>query len=542
MRVKQSKIRGQKIAPPPPPIRRKLRRKSFYGMPRRQPPVVQLRSAVRASLDPWQWLAAVAIGLTSLALIYLIWTLTVRTIADQKAEIRTRADDHLRSVAAVTARGVMKEMAVVDQSLSIIQDAWKNDSETVDLGKWRRDLSALTAVADDIFIANERRVIVQGTLPSSIGQGVGTAYVNQSNGSLEQFDAEGTKNLTHRQSVESVTGSGIEARQFLMYIVKPLDRPRLWMVGASYRSEEFTKFFASARLGQTGMVALTDARIGRIQAVAGAAARGSEVNISKSELFDALKRNENGIWVGDSPLDPMKRIIAYARVPGRDLTVLVGAGLDSALMPAVSLGNWARGLATVGSLLVAAVGGLLLWSILTLRSIRRRQKIVERSELNLVNLRRELETVRARTTVTEPEVGTLMSSMSDGVARLDDHLRLRQWNARFGDLVGVPLDLTSLGRPVESLFRRQAESGLFGEPANGDLAVATRLTALHTRGQSVVPSPQFGPGGLPLMMHVRGVADGGHVIILAGPENARYASMPPMPEMEPEPAVETTDW
>jgi hypothetical protein len=48
-------------------------------------------------------------------------------------------------------------------------------------------------------------------------------------------------------------------------------------------------------------------------------------------------------------------------------------------------------------------------------------------------------------------------------------------------------------------------------------------------------------------MHVRGVFDGGAMIILAGAENALFAALPPLPgavvaDAEPETADETTEW
>jgi hypothetical protein len=120
---------------------------------------------------------------------------------------------------------------------------------------------------------------------------------------------------------------------------------------------------------------------------------------------------------------------------------------------------------------------------------------------------------------------------------------LRLWNPRFAEVAGVNLDAAALGSPIEDLLRRQANAGVFGDPAEGELEIATRLTILHTSGQSVVPPTQIGPLGEPVTMHVRGVSDGGHVIVLAGPENARLATLPPLgAEAEPETADETTEW
>jgi PAS domain-containing protein len=549
MRVKQSRSRSRKITPAPLPQRRRSKRRTT-GARGAPPTLVQARSGGGTKIEPMQWFAFVAIGMTAIALIVLIWTLTSRAIADQAAEVRARTDQQVTSVAFVLAREVQNELRLVDQSLSILQDSWKKDSDSVDLGGWRKQLTALTDVADDIFIANESGVIVQGTLPQSIGMGFGSAYVTYPNGSLEMYDPDGTKNPDGK----TPGADRVEARQFLMYIVRPLSRPRGWWVGASYRSEGITKLFAGASLGQNGVVGLTDTKRGALQAIVGSSAQFANMDLSESELIEQMRKNEAGVWAGVSPTDGIPRIIAYQRVAGRQMSVIVGVSVDTAIQPLAGLAAMARGLATVGSMVVLTIAAIVIWTIATTSATRQRKRTHERTELNLMNARQELAVVRARAMLTEPEAGTLLSSNVDGVARLDGEQRLRLWNQRFADLAGVPLDPSAIGTPVETLLRRQANAGLFGDVAEAEQDLSTRLTILHTSGQSVVPPTQLGPNGEQVTMHVRGVSDGGQVIILAGPENARYAALPALAgeaaeaeaetaqETAQETADETTEW
>jgi PAS domain-containing protein len=542
MRVKQSRTRGRKITPAPLPQRRRSKRRSSTGNRGAPPALVQARSGNRTKIEPIQWLAFFAIGLTSLALIALIWTLTSRTIDDQAAEVRARTDLQVKSVAYVLAREVQDELHLVDQSLAIVQDDWKKDSDSVDLGGWRKQLLALTDVANDIFVANERGVIVQGTLPQSVGMGFGSAYVTYPNGSLEMYESDGSKNADGK-----IPGAdAIQARQFLMYIVRPLSRPRGWWVGASYRSEGLTKLFAGANLGQNGVVGLVDTKRGALQGIVGSSAQIAEMDIAGSDLIDQMRKNDTGVWAGASPTDTIPRIIAWQRIPQRDMAVMVGISADTANQPLYGLAAMAHGLALVASVIVLTVAAIVIWGIATSRAEKQRKRLHERTELNLANARQELVMARARGLLSEPEASTLMSSPTDGVAWLDGEQRLRLWNARFGELAGVPLDASALGTPVEDLLRRQAEAGLFGDILEADQEVATRLTILHTGGQSVVPPTQLGPSGQQVTMHVRGVADGGLVIVLVGPQNNRYAAMPALPgamaEAEPETADETTEW
>ena len=538
MRIKQSRTRGQNAAPASLPPRRRSKRRFSGGTHAPQPLPFQAYVASRTRIEPLQWLAFTAIGLISLTLIVLIWTLTSRTIDDEALEIRARADQQVRSVAFVLAREIQDELHLIDQSLAIIQDSWNKDSGSVDLGAWRKQLQALTGVADDIFIANESGVIVQGTLPQSIGQGFGSAYVPYPNGSLETFDSKGTKNPDGLPPGDN----GIEARQFLTYVVRPLARPPGWLIGASYRSEAITNVFSGARLGAGGVLGLVAIKRGGLQAIVGPSSQTANMDLAESELVAQMRKNDAGVWAGVSPIDNVPSIIAYQRIPGRDLGVVIGVSQETSNQPLGGLASMARALAALGTLIVLTVSGIVVWTIATTQATKQRERAYEHSEIDLNNARNELAAARARALLTEPEVSALISSATDGVALLDGEQRLLLWNQRFADLAGVPLDASATGSLVEDLFRRQARAGMFGEE-KAEQGVATRLTILHASAGSAVPPTQVAPDGEPITMYVRGVADGGHLILLSGQENARSASPPrPRSDGEPETADEATEW
>src|SRR3954451_8315801 len=137
--------------------------------------------------------------------------MTNRAVQDLQAEVRDRAEHALAGRAALIAETIGHELLLIDQSLSVIQSAWKADSESVDLAKWQQTMPALMAVADDLFISDEKRVVRQDILPKAVGQGIGAAYVTFPHGSLEQFQSDGTR---QRDSLLfQGTGEAIEGRQ-----------------------------------------------------------------------------------------------------------------------------------------------------------------------------------------------------------------------------------------------------------------------------------------------------------------------------------------
>jgi hypothetical protein len=123
-------------------------------------------------------LTGAAVAIVGIALIVLIWMVTSRAIQDQRAEIRDHAEQRLVSQTAVVAEQVRHELLMIDQSIALIQDAWKENSDTVDLTKLRQSLPALTSVSGDIFIADDQHIIRQDIVPAVVGQGIGAAYVS----------------------------------------------------------------------------------------------------------------------------------------------------------------------------------------------------------------------------------------------------------------------------------------------------------------------------------------------------------------------------
>ncbi|MFL5281109.1 MAG: hypothetical protein ACJ8AW_08925, partial [Rhodopila sp.] len=96
----------------------------------------ELVPAQRARLSTTDLGVSGAVTLVVLALVALIWIVTDRAIQDQSAEIRERAEQALSGQAATTAETVAHELQMIDQSLSIIQDAWKQNSDAVNLAAW----------------------------------------------------------------------------------------------------------------------------------------------------------------------------------------------------------------------------------------------------------------------------------------------------------------------------------------------------------------------------------------------------------------------
>ena len=152
---------------------KRRRKRTGPGSSRSQPPrLIPVESVRSARIGKAELAACGAVAIVGFALIALIWILTTRVMQDQRVEIRDRAEQALVGQAATMAETLAHELLLIDQSLTIIQAAWKADSDAVDLLKWQAQMPALTAVADDLFIADEKHIIRQDILPQAIGQGI----------------------------------------------------------------------------------------------------------------------------------------------------------------------------------------------------------------------------------------------------------------------------------------------------------------------------------------------------------------------------------
>jgi PAS domain-containing protein len=461
-----------------------------------------------------------AVAIAAAALIALIWILTMRAVQEQQADIRDRAEHALAGQAATIAETIGHELLLIDQSLTILQTVWKADSESFDLTKWQATMPALTAVTDDLFIADEHHVIRQDIVPKAVGQGVGAAYVTFPHGSLEQFQSDGTRG---RDSLvlQGDAGEPIEGRQFLMYIVRPLDHPNGWQIGASYRSEELTKLFAEASLGSGAIVALTDTKLGIVQSIIGPAARRPRTDISQTPLFAAMMQSPSGTWFGTTAIDGIERMHAFHRVANRDMAVLVAANWSEVMAVANNLAAGARALAVVGTGVVLVIGGIVLWEIFTIRSDKRQKRIFDRNRSELERLRAEERLATARAQLNAALLKTVVDSTADGIALFDSDLRMVQCNHPFRRGIGIEL---SQDMSLDALLRAQAGNGLFASTA-GVEAEVTRRAAILQSGD-IKGAPQPGPDGETLILRGLPITEGGFMLLLNGLETWEPAPAP----------------
>ncbi len=421
-------------------------------------------------------LACAAVVVICAMLISLIWINTERAISDQSDDVRARVEAAITAQAATLAVQAQHELQMIDQSLTVLQAAWEADPDSFNLTDWRKKMPALTAVSDDLFIADQKHLIVQDINQAAVGQGFGSAYATFASGSLEPILPHGADNAI----VVGELGSGGVIREHLMYLVRPLPKPEGWLIGASYRSSALASVFAAAGLGQSGLAALIDTHRGGVQAVAGTAALRPKLAIGETPMYtDMVKRPGGGIWSGKTPIDGLDRIIAFRRIPDRDLIVVVGVVTDQALAPAETWAAAARMLAVIASLLVLAIGATVLWEVWHWRSTRRRNRALKQAEALATAMQGDIAMVRMQAAVGAAQMQAMLGGIYEGAAAFDGGHHLTAWNPRFAVLSNLAEDALREAMLLDDLLRQMVVAGRFGTSEDVDAEVVRLVAALR---------------------------------------------------------------
>ena len=101
-----------------------------------------------------------------------------------------------------------------------------------------------------------------------------------------------------------------------------------------------------------------------------------------------------------------------------------------------------------------------------------------------------------------------LEHLSQGVSVVDKDLRLVAWNRRYSELLDYPDGLVSVGRPIEEVFRFNADRGLFGV-GDAEQQVARRLA--HMRAGHLHTHERELPNGIVIEVRGNPMPGGGFV-------------------------------
>lgn len=515
--------------------RRRRRRRSSPSRVVAHP--VRVSSGRRFRLRSGEALASLAVAITTVSLIALVWITFGSDIEAYSSDQRTRVEASLAGHSVVLVDQVRHEILGVEQSLRVLKQAFQADPDHFDMKAWRDQMMALTDVTDDAFVADAQFIIQHDINPQGVGLGVGSRVSGIFGLMPDRMDRE--DHLLIGQPAEK-----LQDRQHYAFMAMPLDRPHGWIIGATYRTSALTRLFTEAGLGRQGMAALIDTRLGWVQAITGPAAANPNYNINASAMFGAMKNRPDGTWIGPSASDNVQRIHAFHRVPGRELSVVVAVNEADAMKPAAAWAEGTREVAAAATLVILGAASVALFVILTYRSKHRLRQDLERELLAAARTHQELAEIRARLDSRGAQVRALFNAIAEGALLLDAELRVMEWNPRFPTLFAIPPDTIQPGLPLDELLRRQAREGMLGSIADVEQEVARRLAQLRTATADGVVLYGLA-GGEMLEIQTAKPADNTTLLVVRqASEQELGPALPRQAETEPDPiatsgAVET---
>jgi CheY-like chemotaxis protein len=376
-----------------------------------------------------------------------------------------------------------------------------------------RAIRVLTGISRDMFLTDENGVVRQSSVPEFIGQSVGDLDIFR--GALERAPADRPGLLVGRASVNPIM------RQWHLDAARILRHPDgsfAGIIDADYRVSAINDVLAAANPPADGFAAVIGAADGKLRAAYGIAGSTPDSSVADTKMFAAISGPGPGLWVGPSASDAIIRFHAFRRVPGRDLMVIAGIDMRSALRPAAEWQLEARMFA------VAITGFTVVVSILLfglLGAGRRRAAHASESKALLAAADARAEISRTHADAISRRLQATFAAVTDGIAIFDAHLNLLEWNSLFPERSGVSAGFIRTGMPMEAVLRAQAEAGYFGEA--GDVAADVERRAALLRAGNFGASQNFQVDGRAIELRCRPLAEGGFVALYSDVTEARHS-------------------
>jgi signal transduction histidine kinase len=455
----------------------------------------------------------VLITATACLVIALGWFGAYSAIVAHRAVSRERVEIDVHSKAALIAEQLRRELLVTDQTLHILELEWERDPARFDFESWRQRALALSDLSLQIFIADAHGIVRYSSRPEIIGDNIdGRDYFRHA-AALPKDDGH--------MFIGALT-RGLVTRQWQLNMERRLDNPDGsfgGVVAASFDAGVFSRLQREASLGRGGLllVSTTDGEIRGVGNLA-LAQTDSVASVRGSPIFSEMQRSADGEWVGPSPIDGIRRVLAFATIPGRGLQVLVGEDQAQAMRSATEWEQQALTFTGVATVLVLLMAAILLWAEQASRA-RHAVTIRDRAALREANIRLDAAQQRERTKATQ--LAATLAGMSDGIMMLDADLQLLAWNEHFPEFTGVPAEILRPGLPMADILRAQAVAGEFG---TGDVEaeVARRITLLR-QGRSIGRIERQRPDGRVLEIRRNPLAGGGFVTLYSDITDRRRA-------------------
>jgi CheY-like chemotaxis protein/PAS domain-containing protein len=445
-------------------------------------------------------------------LIALTWIGTMQAVRAQRVETADRVTATLANQALTFSEQINRQFLALDQTLRTLAASWEASPGHFDLEASRRQAVVLAGLSRDIILTDENGIIRQSSVNEAIGQNAsGQDYFR----ALADPANAGDSLPGEKQNglfVGAPTIDGI-MRQWHMNVARALHFPDgsfAGLIDTDYRLTAITDVFAETDLGSGAFMTLAGLDDGKLRGAVGGASVNPDATVGDTPMLAAIREADNGIWTGPSANDAVRRIHAFRRIPGRNLVVVVAMDQDVAMHPATL---WRVDAEFYAGCITVLLAGMALIVVQGTRRGRRHDAATAEDRAMLAASNAQFEVASAMAAAKAEQLEATLAGMTDGVAIVDAHNCLVEWNARFPERAGVPADILRVGLPMEEILRAQIHTGRFGPIADPEAEVERRMARLQARPLGV--TQQQGPDGNMLELRRNRLPDGGFLTLYA---------------------------
>lgn len=434
-------------------------------------------------------------------LIVATWIFTVRSIETQRTEVFNRVAARITNQALTFSEQIGRQVLAMDQTLRALGSLWERDPAQFDLDAWRGSMVSASGVSRDVLLVDEKGVVLQSSVAEAVGQSV--ADRDYYRAATEDPAARG------RLFIGAATIDPI-IRAWHMNVSRTLrhhDGSFAGMLVVDWRVSALAEVFSQTNVDLNGLVALIGLSDGLIRSAVGLERVDPESSLQSTAMFNALRTDPNGLWVGPSAPDSVPRIHGFRVITNRDLAIVVAMDEARAMLPVAEWRFQAQAFAGGLTVLLIVIVAM---TFLTARQARRREAALAEERAVLAAANAQLEVARAEATAKTEQLEATLRGMTDGVSMVDAHLCLVEWNARFPEIAGVPADALRVGMPMEEILRLQVRGGQFGD-VDPDAEVNRRMAVLRTGRFGV--TQRRTPDGRVLELRRNRLPDGGFVTL-----------------------------
>nr|WP_294507311.1 PAS-domain containing protein [uncultured Rhodopila sp.] len=447
-------------------------------------------------------IGACGIVLAAALLIALTWIGTLRAVHAQRQENAARVSATLNNQALTLTEQINRQLLALDQTLQMLVTAWQTNPNGFDLESWRSQAVVLNGISRDMVLTDEKGIVRQSSVIPAINADVSGVDF------FVDLSAPGPR---PDEMFIGPAGIGTIMRQWHMNVARMLrypDRSFAGVIAADYRIAAITDIFRQTDLGRGGFITLVGLNDAKMRGTIGPSAIDPDVSIGETRMFAAIQNGDSGEWLGPTATDPIRRIHAYRRIPGRPLVLVVAMDESEAMRPAAIWRQQAQVFAGCITALLVGLAGLLINGT---RLARRREQKMAEDRAILAAANAQLEVARALVTAKAERLQATLAGMSDGVSMFDGHLCLVEWNARFPQIAGVPEDILRDGLPMEDVLRAQVATGQFGRITDPEGEVDRRIARVRAAPFGVMQRQT--PDGRTLELRRNKLPDGGFVTL-----------------------------